>query len=1423
MAEIKKTIHVRVLTFDPLQGKAVPVPSARLLCEDRGWLWDPDLSDGTHTTDANGLAPVEITFDDTKENRLNPFFTITIPVANRAAPSGAPADQQLTLPDQWVTRHYVNRRIPRIADHADPNNPLELYVGLPGRLRLAYSDFDPSGTSNPFALPESTVRVYLADYDDFLWIDFLNPDDTLKGFGANPNAKRIVSIGEKEEYPYFDTWPTAPSALDLPPADALLATPRAWLDPPGEPVGALGGGSFQQAGPVAVDPHGFVFMVDGDVVRRFYPDGTLAETIAAWPVGGAMDRFNGPGGLALDQYRNLFVADTRNDRMVIFTPDFLHGGAGTYQFAGTFGVHGAAPGQFISPRGMAVVPNRVVDGEEFLAVADSGNARVQVFTIAITASAFLSNRSNGSARPRLVFLNVFGVAGPGVGQFTEPVGVAADRQRRLFVCDRALHRVSRWRLDASVTPVAYVHETDWEKAGGGPGSGNREFNTPEAIAVDTKNGYVYAAESANRRVQRLDSDTGNHLTHWAPTYTPALSNPFTPSSVAVDARGEVYAADTANQRVVRGTAFDAAGAPLADGAVPAVVGAPWTPRDAPFHMSGPSYVYYGPDGRLWASDSGNNRVLGFERNASGEMVPSAAPPSTGLKPPATSLNAPVGVAVDPEGNLFVVDSGNHCVRRYDPSLAHQADLGTPGAGGSGANQFNNPRGIAIAQRVEPMLYVADRDNDRVQKLRRDGTFESPITAGGGSNLKKPEDVAVDSRSNLYVADTANGRVVQFDASDAFVRAFNAPSAGLGALPQPCGISVDAEDKLIVTDRAQNKVFRLEPDGALLASWDLRRLLRQNVSASTQYYPDLARLLVVQAPVRAVVDASGLLAIADTGHDRVRLVRVHTDLNVNLFDLGEGLPDISFRAATKADWTDDLGLAVNVGDVSVADDSHDFVSEPVEDFAQDRYEHRQVLGPARYTCAAINAMKVARMVQKWYKHHSRQADAAIRWGAREHARSLDIDLNTLEGSMYFLDVNLANEESGSPHGRGADAWDDSVVAHEMSHWVFSKNTFPYPILPLNPQRWIDMSGSHSRGMVTTHNQALSEGWAEYVEHFWGGEYSSVDRIRGFGMPTPGELTHVGEGKTVSGGLTIVNKRYVFDDSPQATPLPAFNAPGQGMRNEGYFANALYQIHRVLTDPGVLFADAPAYWYGYNVNISDEQSRRFSDAVWNALRRFKQDPPSSDRASEVFLVKLLDQIQTAQPAFAQIAQSIFELNNQLMPVITITEGTSTTAPGSAVGEEISIQEGHAMDFIVQVKDATGRPLTGHHLHIQVGSSADYTLVAGTGPTVRHGGRPPSSAPPSTADIYRATYASGIVNIRYTAPAGPASRRETMQVTYQPDFDTDDTFSPPEKGDDRETTLRRLYLYELRAAAKVWPGAGNNFGAKVSTSVTFNIVPP
>lgn len=838
------------------------------------------------------------------------------------------------------------------------------------------------------------------------------------------------------------------------------------------------------------------------------------------------------------------------------------------------------------------------------------------------------------------------------------------------------------------------------------------------------------------------------------------------------------------------------------------MGAPWTPTGEPQHMAKPAYVTFDAQGKLWVSDSGNQRVLVFAKDPDGALTA-----ETTAGAPLTGLDDPAGIAIDPEGAVFVVDSATHRVVKFSgsPLTREAASLGT-GTAGSGDDQLDTPRGIAIAQRVEPHLYIADRGNNRVQVMRRDGTLVRSLALPSGDAFNGPEDVAVDSRGNVFVADTGNRRIVQFDSSDTFARQFNVPNPDLpsSVASEPCGIFVDDEDKLIVTDRGRNRVLRLEADGTLLALWDLKALLRLKAADNQLYEPELARMLVFDKPSRAVVDPGGLMAVADTGRDRIRLIRTCTDLQVNLLDLGGGLeklPDISFRAVTEADWKEELGLELKVGDLWPWDDSQEFASEPQDDYSDDAYAYTAMLREGNRTNAAINVMKVVRMAQRWYQHCTRTDEAEHRWGIQGQSRELDVNLIDGDHTQYFLMLELhLGQDVNRPTGRGPDAWDDSVVVHEMAHWVFYRAVRPYPPFTLKGLIW-DISLSHNRQQITSYNQALTEGWAELVECFWGSEFGAVDRARGYSMLSHGLSNVVERGRT--------NYQYLFG-GPVTAPQPAFNEPRKALQIEGYLTNALYQIFCALADPGRIFGDSPAFWYGYNMNLTEEQSRRYSSTIWRALRLFPDDPPMEDmdRASLLYLRNLLRAVRESQPGFHQMVQSILELNNLLTPVITISEGTSTTTPGSPLGDTIQMAPLGIKNLIVRVTDEVGSPLEGYSLNFAVSDTNDYALSPASTGQARHGRAPATG-------LNRVTNASGIVNITFEAsPLLSAGGSETMTITYQPDFDTDETFAPPTKADDRETTLRKLYLYELRSASKTWEGTGINFGAIVSKTVTFNI---
>ena len=203
----------------------------------------------------------------------------------------------------------------------------------------------------------------------------------------------------------------------------------------------------------------------------------------------------------------------------------------------------------------------------------------------------------------------------------------------------------------------------------------------------------------------------------------------------------------------------------------------------------------------------------------------------------TQLNEPHGVAVDCDGNILVVDRGNHRIKKFtaegkflavvgrglDPiaiaisnKKVYVADfnnhciqflhsnLGTFGKKGSGKGQFNCPQGIACDSTGN--VYVADRDNHRIQVFTAEGKFLWMFGRRGRGNgeLNKPISIAVHD-GLLYIGEGENGRVSVFTLEGQFVTSFGSKGAGPGQFGWPCGLAVDSNGVVYVCDSKSKNV------------------------------------------------------------------------------------------------------------------------------------------------------------------------------------------------------------------------------------------------------------------------------------------------------------------------------------------------------------------------------------------------------------------------------------------------------------------------------------------------------------------------------------------------------------------------------------------------------------------------------------------
>jgi sugar lactone lactonase YvrE len=330
-------------------------------------------------------------------------------------------------------------------------------------------------------------------------------------------------------------------------------------------------------------------------------------------------------------------------------------------------------------------------------------------------------------------------------------------------------------------------------------------------------------------------------------------------------------------------------------------------------LSYPNGAVVDRQGDLIVADNGNNRVLEYDAPLTSGMAASRVfgQPDTTQNTPnnggltAKSLAEPHGVALDQQGNLYVADYGNSRVLEYvapltssmaasrvfgQPDFSHN----TPNNGVESAASLYDPIGVALDGQGN--LYVADSSNNRVLEYTAPLTssmaakrvigqpdFSSSFANNGGlgaKSLNYPNGVELGPQGDLYVADTANNRVLEYVApltdNAAAGRVFGQPdfnhsipnNGGVSAatLWAPIGLALGGHGDLFVTDYLNNRV--LEYDTPLATGMAAGRVLGQpNFSSNVFNNGGISASSLGEAAV-VTLDGQGNLYVADTGNSRV---------------------------------------------------------------------------------------------------------------------------------------------------------------------------------------------------------------------------------------------------------------------------------------------------------------------------------------------------------------------------------------------------------------------------------------------------------------------------------------------------------------------------------------------------------------------------
>jgi sugar lactone lactonase YvrE len=305
------------------------------------------------------------------------------------------------------------------------------------------------------------------------------------------------------------------------------------------------------------------------------------------------------------------------------------------------------------------------------------------------------------------------------------------------------------------------------------------FNSPSGVAVDAK-GNILVADSGSHTIRKITPEGAVSTLAGATGQQGAVDKPGTearfssPAGIAVDAKGNILVADSGSHTIRKITP---------EGDVSTLAGAAGKPGTidnpgAEARFNSPQGVAVDAKGNVFVADSGNNTIRKITPEGAVSTLAGAAGQSGAVDMPREKarFNWPFGVAVDVEGNVFVADLGNHAIRKISPegvvsTLAGTADQ--PGAvDKAGAEaRFNSPRGIAVDD--FGVVYVAEYSNHTIRKIASNGDVGtlagtagetgSVDKVGAEARFNRPAGVAVGTHSIVYVAEKANHtirRIVQ---------------------------------------------------------------------------------------------------------------------------------------------------------------------------------------------------------------------------------------------------------------------------------------------------------------------------------------------------------------------------------------------------------------------------------------------------------------------------------------------------------------------------------------------------------------------------------------------------------------------------------------------------------------------------------------
>lgn len=522
-------------------------------------------------------------------------------------------------------------------------------------------------------------------------------------------------------------------------------------------------------------------------------------------------------------------------------------------------------------------------------------------------------------------------------------GLAVDGKGNIYFADAAGSRIRKVNSSGIISTVA-GNGTKCDHAGvcgdGGLAT-SANLNLPESVALDV-NGNIYIADAGDNRVRVVNTQTTtiiiagvsipkgdiqtvagnsspctNPQTACGDGASAILANVTLPYGVAVDASGNIYIADTRDQKIrfvnTSGIISTFAGNGIGCSNQKSGCGDGKAPTSAELDL--PQGVFVDASNNVYIADTGNNRIRLV--SAATQLI-STLVDSTGTQgfagdggaAASAQIDLPGGIWVDSTGNLFVSDSGNERVRVVNNQASaivvggttiQPGTIATIAGGGNGGDGGPATKATLalpwdVTEDAAGNLYIVDQGNNRIRKVTNPtgsatistvvGTGSTGYSGDGGlataATLNGPSSIAFDSNGNMYIADSNNLVVREVNAITGIISTVAgtgsscfpttaacgdgllATAAGVG-FAFPLNIALDQSNNLYISDYQGYKIRKVTASTGIIST------VAGTGVEGKKGNNGPATLANLDHPAGLVVDSASNIYISDQYNGEVRQV------------------------------------------------------------------------------------------------------------------------------------------------------------------------------------------------------------------------------------------------------------------------------------------------------------------------------------------------------------------------------------------------------------------------------------------------------------------------------------------------------------------------------------------------------------------------